>query len=609
MKFKINYLFLSLILLLNNCTLDTEVIESSKSISEKLSRNRISKTKKVLIVGIDGLQYERIAQLNTPNFDRLNVRKAYTGGHVGAMSEQTTYSGPGWTSILTGVWKDKHTVISNSTSSNKSKAKSIFSLVKESSQFIRTASIATWSPINSFISDEIANIDYKYDGGSDINAVNLAVNQITNQNTALTFVHLSDVDNVGHAKGFGTDYNNSILAADAQLGTLLNTVDTRINNNNEDWLVLVVTDHGRNASGGYSHGGQTTSEKTIFIAMNKQGNKEFTTRVNTPNVDFNGIYGEIAQTSIVPTVLSFLNINYSTTNAFASSPLIGNEGARKLMIHNKNLYWYSQSSSNANIYRNNQYLTSVPASNGSFNDLTAPESVVTYTVEIDGVFLKVSHNNSDLTINAALDWNDYYNTKAYFFRKDNKYVKYNKYYDKAENGYPRVTDNSSWSGLGNNANKIAAAFKANSTKAYIFLNDGTYLRYDMNADKVDNGYPKPINNSTWPGLGNYGHLISAAVKWNDQKAFIFLNNGSYFSYNLNTDKVDNGYPKPINNSTWPGLGNYATNISAVIDWRGTYVYIFLNNNTYIKYDKTNDRALSGYPKPINDSTWKGLLKI
>jgi hypothetical protein len=36
----------------------------------------------------------------------------------------------------------------------------------------------------------------------------------------------------------------------------------------------------------------------------------------------------------------------------------------------------------------------------------------------------------------------------------------------------------------------------------MFLTDGNHLRYDIKSDQLDAGYPKTVDNITWPGLGN-----------------------------------------------------------------------------------------------------------
>ena len=283
------------------------------------------KRKKVLLVGIDGLQYEKIAEVSTPNLDKLKIVKAYTGGIDDTASEQPTNSGPGWTTILTGVWVEMHGVRSNS-SSNRSSATSVFSFIKHWKPSLKTASVVSWSPIHKFFQKQLQFIDYKLDSGGDANTVAKAVNHINNVGPDFIFVHLDNVDVIGHRHGFRdgwvlgrhSGFSNSnigpykvaIKNADSQLGQIIRAVENRIRTRNEDWLMIVTTDHGR-GSGGYNHGGQTTQERTIFVAMNKLGNAAF-----TPNV---------AQTSVVPTILAHLGLLSSRWSGlrFPSSPLIG----------------------------------------------------------------------------------------------------------------------------------------------------------------------------------------------------------------------------------------------------------------------------------------------
>ena len=38
---------------------------------------------------------------------------AYAGGQIGQVTQQPTVSGPGWSTILTGVWANRHNVTDN----------------------------------------------------------------------------------------------------------------------------------------------------------------------------------------------------------------------------------------------------------------------------------------------------------------------------------------------------------------------------------------------------------------------------------------------------------------------------------------------------------------
>mgnify|MGYP001281381980 CR=1 FL=1 len=67
--------------------------------SSLLSFNSHALEQKVLLRGIDGGQFENIAKIHTPGFDRLTTNKAYTVGITDTQSQQNTKSGPGWATI------------------------------------------------------------------------------------------------------------------------------------------------------------------------------------------------------------------------------------------------------------------------------------------------------------------------------------------------------------------------------------------------------------------------------------------------------------------------------------------------------------------------------
>jgi hypothetical protein len=197
--------------------------------------------------------------------------------------------------------------------------------------------------------------------------------------------------------------------------------------------------------------------------------------------------------------------------------------------------------------------------------------------------------------------------KAQFFMSDGSYVRYDVKADRADPGYPQPITNKNWPGLGPYARQIIAATNGRDPgKAYFFLANGTYLRYDVAQDRVDPGYPQPVDNRTWPGLGRYATKLYGALNWSSNKIQFFLNDGTYLRYDTRRDSVDDGYPKPINRSTWPGIAPYADHLAGGINWLDGKAYIFLDDGRYLRYDISGDRVDAGYPKPIDNRTWPGL---
>jgi len=559
--------------------------------------------RKVLLIGVDGVQLEELQKVYTPNFDRLTIRKAYTGGITGTDTEQGTSSGPGWSTILTGVWANKHQITSNGSDLANPEFPSIFKRLRNAQPEAKIASVVNWSQPNTvYFRNEVGSNDVTLSGLSD-SAVTSKGIELIQQGYDFIFLHIDDPDGAGHSSGFGNAYNESLITTDGYLGQLLNA----INLSEHDWLVLLTTDHGRQPVTGYNHGNQTKEEKTIFIGSNKTLNKEFNSVAeNLNNNDFSGLYGHPAQTSLVPTALRYLGVQIEKEWLLDGIPLIDEVGVRKLMpaqSGNADITWFSDEDNSIEVYRNNQFVTQVSSSNQAWSDNSNAKGIFDYVLVQNNTPASVRLNKSN--IEAAVSWDAF---RAYFFRDDQKYVRFAKVTDKADDGYPKVTSDDSWPGFGNNAPLLTAAFEKNTSTSYYFFSNGQYIRYNNTLDKADSGYPKPTDNSTWPGLGAYAQNITAALRWNNDKVYFFLNDGQYIRYDLSNDQVDAGYPQAINNDSWPGLGAYANDITAAVKWNNSTAYIFLTGQRYIRYSISDDQADAGYPVKINNSNWSGLMK-
>ncbi|MFP3596461.1 alkaline phosphatase family protein [Chryseobacterium sp. SIMBA_029] len=218
-----------------------------------------AQTKKVLFIGIDGCRADVMMSSSIPNIQSLITKSIYS---VDGLCAATTWSGNGWSTMLTGVWHTKHNVQDNNfTNPNYINYPDFLTRAETYNPNLRTISLANWAPINDKI---VRTADVKSNLGSDIAVKNAAVNALQNDNPDILFVDFDDVDHAGHSYGFSSgipQYVSAIQTTDAYIGEIVNAMKNRSTYSNEDWMVVLTTDHGAVES---SHGGGNLSERNIF---------------------------------------------------------------------------------------------------------------------------------------------------------------------------------------------------------------------------------------------------------------------------------------------------------------------------------------------------------
>ena len=186
--------------------------------------------------------------------------------------------------------------------------------------------------------------------------------------------------------------------------------------------------------------------------------------------------------------------------------------------------------------------------------------------------------------------------KAYFFNK-NEYIRFDIAEGKADEGFPKVIDQNSWPGM--SFPEVHAAVNFGNGKVYFFYKD-EYIRFDIAGHRADGGYPKRVDESTWPGVGIRN--IDGIANWGNGKVYIF-GDENYTRFDIQSNRTDSGFPRVINSNTWPGLS--VNRLDTVVDWEnGKAIFIF--EDQFFQYDKNNDHVDSGYPRVINENTWPGL---
>ncbi|MCG7530716.1 alkaline phosphatase family protein [Psychrobium sp. MM17-31] len=398
--------------------------------------------RKVLLIGVDGLMYSYIDSVNDaklndvqpPNFARLSLSKAHVGGMLSTQTYQASSSGPSWASILTGTWVNRHKIPRN----NKQpvQVKGIFNYLHELFPKAKMGSYAAWTPINAgHLVKDMAYVSHRIDGAShpkgegvDDFITRKAVADLADPASDLlfTFVHLDDIDHAGHACGWCGLYEKKVAKTDKRLGRLLDAVQTREQRFNEEWLVLLVSDHGHKQQGG--HGGDLLVERTSVIGTNRPQlmNKLFKQPAKalalTDNAQQNQLVAYPAITAIVPTIMSYLAEQPSKAYHFDSASLIGPLGVHKLYGKHKvvrkqsaaviDLAWQVPLQAGViELYRNNQLVTELAAGTTSYSetlteqDLGVGPQVVNYTLVAkrgSAVSTQLSFNLGQLPDKAAI---------------------------------------------------------------------------------------------------------------------------------------------------------------------------------------------------------------
>ncbi|WP_428954468.1 alkaline phosphatase family protein [Streptomyces sp. cg35] len=225
-----------------------------------------AKAPKVLVIGLDGTLLSRIKDADAPRLKALMAAGLTAPSSIYADPMAPTMSGPGWSTLITGVWPDKHHVKDNNFTGHKfAQYPDFLTRVETAKPNLSTYAVSSWAPLtdtvfSSKVDTRVSTPSAEYDTGT----TSRAVDRLTSANPDAVFVQLDNVDHAGHSYGAASrQYLDAIHGVDGQVGQLVDAVKSRATYGNEDWLILVTADHGHTDPGG--HGGSTWQERQTFM--------------------------------------------------------------------------------------------------------------------------------------------------------------------------------------------------------------------------------------------------------------------------------------------------------------------------------------------------------
>ena len=261
---------------------------------------------KAIVILVDGIPYDVIQKLKPKNLYQIaqkgGLAPAYVGGERGGATESPTISAVGYNSMLTGVWTNKHNVWGNGIEAPNYKYPTFFKVARDQKPKLKLGIFSTWLDNRTKLLGEglpqtnHLKMDFAFDG-YELDTVNFP-----HQPDKKYIKDIDELvtDDMGHRYGDSEPFYRSVYHADSLIGEVYKAIVEHEKTTKEKWLLIVTTDHGRDAKTGKNHGGQSDRERITWICTNQpKTNERFR----------NGL----AIVDIFPSVCQFMKINIPDT--------------------------------------------------------------------------------------------------------------------------------------------------------------------------------------------------------------------------------------------------------------------------------------------------------
>ncbi|HNQ25072.1 MAG TPA: alkaline phosphatase family protein [Phycisphaerae bacterium] len=199
--------------------------------------------KKVLVIGVDGTRLDALKVARTPNLDALKAGGCFSDR---AITHPVTHSAACWSSFFTGVWGDKHLVNDpgNSFAGNQfGRYPNFLRRLEIANSNLNTVAYTRWADLRNVL----GGVDAVTNFSSDAAIATATCSLLAQGDPDVFYTILLDVDSAGHSYGWGASVSNYVRAietADGRLGQIVSALTNRVTFAQEDWLMVVLSDHG-----------------------------------------------------------------------------------------------------------------------------------------------------------------------------------------------------------------------------------------------------------------------------------------------------------------------------------------------------------------------------
>ncbi|WP_322070254.1 LamG-like jellyroll fold domain-containing protein [Paraburkholderia bannensis] len=329
---------------------------------------------KMLVIELDGVTYNALTTAisagKLPNLAKLNFAPAYSGGVNSTLSQQPNLDTPGWATLVTGTWADRHQINSDA-AGQALHAPTVFSMLKSAGA--GTLGAALDSPGFAAILAADQNAGYL---DSVVNCASVdscvtkqGLSMIDNGYSLVVAQYHSAQDAALNWGLNSSNYASTLTQLDNAVGSLVAETAKR---SGENWLVMVSASHGLNAAGG-TDGLPLAAESTSFIGINTQSNgRQGSSAAPTSLAD---LYTRASIADIAPTLLAWQGaLPSAATYALDGGELTGQQPVSQLsgVTGSDNastvLTWAAPTAGAITVLRDGQQIASLPAGTTTYTD-------------------------------------------------------------------------------------------------------------------------------------------------------------------------------------------------------------------------------------------------
>jgi len=219
--------------------------------------------KHVILIGSDGFGAYAFKKAKVPNLRLMMKQGAYS---LKARAVLPSSSAVNWASMIMGSgpelhgyteWGSKTPEIPSRILGKGNIYPTIFSVIDEQMPEEKMGVSYKWGGIGYLFEKNMVDLDFN--GDTDEATAKKALEFITKEKPALTFIHFDEPDGAGHSIGHDTpEYYEAVEIIDGLVGNILN--ELTVNGMLEDTVIIFSSDHGGIEKG---HGGKTLLEVEI----------------------------------------------------------------------------------------------------------------------------------------------------------------------------------------------------------------------------------------------------------------------------------------------------------------------------------------------------------